>query len=64
MKRLVTWDSIAPIIISAGALLACTCQPGVLFYKVAKWSGDGIVVAEDHFGHLLPNDEEINNARK
>jgi len=35
---------------------------GVSLYKVAKWMGDGIAVAETHYGHLIPNDDEINKA--
>jgi integrase len=33
---------------------------GVSVYKVAKWLGDGVQVVERHYGHLLPNDIEIN----
>lgn len=35
---------------------------GTSIYKVAKWLGDGVAVVEKHYGHLIPNDEEINNA--
>lgn len=35
---------------------------GVSIYKVARWMGDGIVVAEKHYGHLIPNDDEINKS--
>jgi integrase len=35
---------------------------GTSVFKVAKWLGDGVVVVENHYGHLIPNDEEINRA--
>lgn len=35
---------------------------GVSPYKVAKWLGDGIGVVEKHYGHLLPNDADINRS--
>ena len=35
---------------------------GVSPYKVGKWLGDGIAVVERHYGHLLPNDDEINKS--
>ena len=35
---------------------------GVSAFKVAKWLGDGIVVVENHYGHLIPSDNEINRA--
>ena len=35
---------------------------GVSLYKVAKWLGDGHAVVERVYGHLLPNDTEINKA--
>lgn len=31
-------------------------------YKVAKWLGHSIIVFEQHYGHLIPADDEINNA--
>ena len=33
---------------------------GVSIYKVARWLGDRVDVVEDHYGHLVPNDAEIN----
>lgn len=33
---------------------------GVSIYKVAKWLGDGVAVVEQRYGHLTPQDEEIN----
>lgn len=35
---------------------------GTSIYKVAKWLGDGVVVVENHYGHLTPADDEINRA--
>lgn len=35
---------------------------GTSIYKVARWLGDGVAVVEKHYGHLVPNDDEINNA--
>lgn len=35
---------------------------GVSIYKVAKWLGDTVDVAEDTYGHLIPQDDEINAA--
>lgn len=35
---------------------------GTSIYKVAKWLGDGVSVVENHYGHLIPNDDEINRA--
>lgn len=35
---------------------------GVSAYKVARWLGDGMAVVEAHYGHLVPNDEDINKA--
>lgn len=35
---------------------------GVSAYKVARWLGDGMAVVEAHYGHLIPNDEDINKA--
>ena len=34
-------------------------QAGVSIYKVAKWLGDGVQVVTDHYGHLSPQDEDI-----
>jgi integrase len=33
---------------------------GTSIYKVARWLGDGIVVVERSYGHLAPQDAEIN----
>jgi integrase len=33
---------------------------GVSLYKVAKWLGDTVEVVEDTYGHLIPQDDEIN----
>ncbi len=33
---------------------------GVSIYKVAKWLGDGVAVVEQRYGHLTPQDTEIN----
>jgi integrase len=33
---------------------------GVSIYKVARWLGDGLAVVERHYGHLQPQDDEIN----
>ena len=35
---------------------------GVSIYKVAKWLGDGVEVVEQRYGHLTPQDDEINAA--
>lgn len=35
---------------------------GTSIYKVARWLGDRVDVVEDHYGHLIPNDSEINRA--
>lgn len=35
---------------------------GVSLYKVAKWLGDTMEVAEDTYGHLIPQDDQINAA--
>ncbi len=35
---------------------------GVSIYKVAKWLGDEIKTAESTYGHLVPQDDEINSA--
>jgi integrase len=35
---------------------------GVSAYKVARWLGDGMAVVEAHYGHLIPNDEDVNKA--
>jgi site-specific recombinase XerD len=32
---------------------------GVSLYKVARWLGDGAKVVEDHYGHLVAEDQEI-----
>lgn len=37
---------------------------GVSLYKVAKWLGDTLKVAESTYGHLVAQDEEINAAWK
>lgn len=34
---------------------------GTSIYKVAKWIGDGVAVVERHYGHLTPQDDEIDN---
>jgi hypothetical protein len=33
---------------------------GTSIYKVARWLGDGIVVTARSYGHLEPQDDEIN----
>ena len=33
---------------------------GVSIYKVAKWLGDTLKVVQDTYGHLIPQDDEIN----
>ena len=33
---------------------------GVSLYKVAKWLGDELVTVQKHYGHLIPQDDEIN----
>jgi integrase len=33
---------------------------GVSIYKVAKWCGHSVEVCEEHYGHLIPADSEIN----
>jgi len=33
---------------------------GISIYKVAKWLGDLVSVVENTYGHLIPQDEEIN----
>ncbi|WP_395717986.1 tyrosine-type recombinase/integrase [Prosthecobacter sp.] len=35
---------------------------GTSVYKVARWLGDGVDVVEQHYGHLIPQDHEINGA--
>lgn len=42
-----------------GSLLVSS---GVSLYKTAKWLGDGHRVVERTYGHLLPNDDQINAA--
>jgi integrase len=37
---------------------------GVSLYKVAKWLGDTIPVVESTYGHLIPQDRDINAAWK
>lgn len=37
---------------------------GVSLYKVAKWLGDTTKVVEDTYGHLIPQDDQINAAWK
>jgi integrase len=37
---------------------------GVSVYKVARWLGDGLAVVERHYGHLQPQDDEINLVSK
>jgi hypothetical protein len=32
---------------------------GVSIYKVAKWNGHRVEIAELHYGHLVPSDDEI-----
>ncbi len=34
---------------------------GTPIYHVAKWLGDGVGIVEGTYGHLLPNDERIND---
>jgi integrase len=34
---------------------------GTSIYKVARWLGDGVDVVEQHYGHLIPQDSEINS---
>lgn len=33
---------------------------GVSLYKVAKWLGDELDTVQQHYGHLIPQDDEIN----
>lgn len=33
---------------------------GVSLYKVAKWLGDELETVQNHYGHLIPQDDEIN----
>jgi len=33
---------------------------GISIYKVAKWLGDEVAMVEKTYGHLIPNDAEIN----
>lgn len=33
---------------------------GVSLYKVAKWLGDELETVQQHYGHLIPQDDEIN----
>lgn len=35
---------------------------GTSIYKVARWMGDGVEVIEESYGHLIPQDDQINNA--
>jgi integrase len=35
---------------------------GVSLYKVAKWLGDELDTVQSHYGHLIPQDAEINAA--
>ena len=35
---------------------------GVSIYKIAKWLGDGVEVAQRHYAHLLPKDDDIEKA--
>jgi hypothetical protein len=30
-----------------------------LIFKLAKWTGDHVSVLQDHYGHLLADDEDI-----
>jgi len=32
---------------------------GISLYKIAKWLGDRLSTTEDHYAHLLPQDDEI-----
>ena len=32
---------------------------GVSLYKVARWLGDGVRVVEKHYGHLQPDNGDI-----
>ena len=32
---------------------------GTSIYKVARGLGDGVEVVENHYGHLIPQDDEI-----
>jgi len=33
---------------------------GVSIYKVAKWLGDTLKTTEETYGHLIPQDEDVN----
>lgn len=33
---------------------------GVSIYKVARWLGDELETVQDHYGHLIPQDDQIN----
>jgi integrase len=33
---------------------------GTSIYKIAKWLGDEVEVVERHYGHLIPQDDQIN----
>jgi integrase len=35
---------------------------GVSLYKVAKWLGDEMETVQKHYGHLIPQDDEVNKA--
>lgn len=37
---------------------------GVSLYKVAKWLGDTLDTVEETYGHLIPQDDEINSSWK
>ena len=32
---------------------------GTSIYKVARWLGDGVEVVDNHYGHRIPQDDEI-----
>ena len=34
-------------------------QDSSLIFKLAKWTGDDVRVLQDHYGHLLAHDEDI-----
>lgn len=35
---------------------------GTSIYKIARWLGDDVDVVSEHYGHLIPQDKEINAA--
>ena len=34
----------------------------IAIHKIAKWLGDGVEVVQNHYGHLMPKDEDIEKA--